>query len=272
MADNSLQFATRNYLVPADGTTHCVKVTLTPTPQGINLNWDSYSNNKFRFMPQGCYVDNSTSLQPVTIKIQPIGFTVTVAAGELKAVSFPAPSHQTAVISGTGGELSIFWVDYPVITSGGGGGSVGPGSVTISNTNANPVPVQVVGGGGGSAGPANTDQGIFWSGTPAGGNTQTFVSKPGVAVRKIVFSIPPNCTDAGGGCEYYFDVAVDGVIIWTSRAWLPAAGVVLPQQRYAMDFAGGGIPAGSNVVVRGLRETAGGYIGVGVISFQIVYA
>ncbi len=107
-------FATANYLVPLDGTTHTVVANFVASVTPYKINWSSFSNDNFSFWPQGAYVDNSAGIGDLTIKISPIGFTVTIPAGATRVVGWPAPKNQTCEITGNGA-VAIFFVNYPVL-------------------------------------------------------------------------------------------------------------------------------------------------------------
>ncbi len=112
----NLPFATANYLVPLDGTTHVVVAELVLTGTAHKINWGSFSNDNFSFWPQGAYVDNSGSLADLTMVIKPINFSVTIAAGAKQMVSWPAPKSQETWLTGNG-PATIFFVNYPLLST-----------------------------------------------------------------------------------------------------------------------------------------------------------
>lgn len=117
---------TTNYLVPSSGGTHAVPVTAIFTPAAATLDWRQFSESSFPFMPQGVFIDNTQNPNPLTITINPIGWNITVAAGQQLMTPFPAPAAQTASITstGAGGLATCIFVDFPVLPFSSTAGSV----------------------------------------------------------------------------------------------------------------------------------------------------
>lgn len=105
---------TRNFLVPADGSTHCVRTDFTLAPGVAQVfSWKTFSLDNFKFYPQGAYVDNTAGTADVLVTVNPIGYTFRIPAGSNKSVQYPAPAaDQTISITGNG-NVRVFWVDYP---------------------------------------------------------------------------------------------------------------------------------------------------------------
>ena len=112
----NLPFATANYLVPLDGTTHVVVAGLVATAATHKINWPAFSNDNFSFWPQGAYIDNSGSIADLTLVVKPIDFSVTIAAGAKQIVSWPAPKNQETWLTGNG-PATIFFVNYPLLST-----------------------------------------------------------------------------------------------------------------------------------------------------------
>ncbi len=112
----NLPFATANYLVPLDGTTHVVVAGLVATATTHKINWPAFSNDNFSFWPQGAYIDNSGSLTDLTLVVKPIDFSVMIAAGAKQIVSWPAPKNQETWLTGNG-PVTIFFVNYPLLST-----------------------------------------------------------------------------------------------------------------------------------------------------------
>lgn len=106
---------TYNYLVPAAGTTRGV-VIREPLVSGTVLKRDfrDLQLDGIPFIPSGVYIDNTDGLSDCTIVINEIGFKITAQAGQSIVCQYPAPSNQSASISGDG-QTTIVFVDYPVI-------------------------------------------------------------------------------------------------------------------------------------------------------------
>ena len=113
---SNLPFATTNYLVPLDGTTHVVVAGFVATAVVHKINWPAFSNDNFSFWPQGAYIDNSGSLTDLTLVVKPIDFSVTIAAGAKQIVSWPAPKNQETWLTGNG-PATIFFVNYPLLST-----------------------------------------------------------------------------------------------------------------------------------------------------------
>ena len=128
--------STFNYLVPADGTTHCVTAAgaLTGTPAEID--WGAFAQANFKFYPQGAFIDNSAGTGPLVLSIPQIHFQAIVPTGSLQAITFPSPSRAIMQISGANSAAVINFVDFPVIPTPpySATGEPAGASVSISNT------------------------------------------------------------------------------------------------------------------------------------------
>jgi hypothetical protein len=143
---------TTNLLVPSNAQTHCVVTNFTASAEPELINFQSFSLNNFQFNPQGAYFDNTQGTAPLVMQVAGLGFTLTIPAGRLVTANFPSPAGLIVNITGAG-PVSIFWVDYPLITAGSDNGAQ---SVEISGT----VPVSVVGGQVGIVGNTPVDKSI----------------------------------------------------------------------------------------------------------------
>lgn len=112
------QVPTINYLVPAIGNTHSVTVQGVFSATPFMVDWLQFSQANFKFVPQGCFVDNSQGTSPLVINIVQLNFNVTIGAGVSGQFQFPAPVNCTMNITGNG-QASIVFVDFPVLPNAG---------------------------------------------------------------------------------------------------------------------------------------------------------
>jgi len=118
ITQNSIQNV-GNFLVPAAGQTHCVRVEGSPfTDSPYLIDWRQFTVDNFPFAPQGIYIDNSKSTTDTTVIIQPLGYPITCPAGAILSTPFPAPNGQSAQIISPGSRptdvTNVYFVDYPV--------------------------------------------------------------------------------------------------------------------------------------------------------------
>ena len=107
---------TSNYVVPASGTTHAYVINGTASATPLLGDFQQVNNTGILFVPQGAFIDNTQGSQPLEIVLQPLGYTVTVAAGTSTQTQFPAPQGMSFQITGNG-FFEIVWVDFPVLPS-----------------------------------------------------------------------------------------------------------------------------------------------------------
>lgn len=114
------QFTANNYLVPASGRVHGVsyKNDFGGVQSTDSVDWGSYKVNNFPFIPQGAFIDNTQGTGDLTIYIEEIQYTIFVPQGISKQSQFPALDRSTMTITGTG-QVSIFFVDFPVLPDSG---------------------------------------------------------------------------------------------------------------------------------------------------------
>lgn len=220
---------TTNYLVPAGGATHAIPVSgvFGGTPEIID--WSQYAIDNFPFQPQGAYVDNSQGAGALTIEILTgvngtVFWTVTVPAGAVQAVSFPAPNGQAASITGDG-QATVIFVDFPVLPSGT--------DVTVSNTvsvdivSPDPVPTAPSVNSGGIP-YQNTEVPVlvtpFFNNTITGGTTSSGDITPAANtfLRKLILTLTGNVTLAAAGLNL-ITATLNGVVVFEENVYIPAA-------------------------------------------------
>lgn len=131
--------STYNYLVPADGTTHCVVVTAALTGNPVDLDWLAFKQSNFNFYPQGCFVDNSQGTVPLIISIPSIQFKTAIPAGCFQLVGFPSPANCVMQLTGLNAAAILDFVDYPVVAGASTDASGIPAGNNVSITNT-PLP------------------------------------------------------------------------------------------------------------------------------------
>lgn len=218
----SQTFAARNYLIPASGTTHVFVSSGVATANPQYVNFSSFVNSGIPFTPEGAWVDNTQSTSPLVITIQPLDFTITVPAGVLQAVQYPAPSGQTATITGAGA-FKIFWCDFPLLPSSSVV-TIAGGSVTASLAPGQTVAI-----------PASPAAGLGYSTTSlpapcaalqgtiaAGATSVTLTPVASTNLRKLRISMTANATLAAAAVDEV-TVTLNGVQIFKRGVYIPAA-------------------------------------------------
>lgn len=128
-----------NYIVPAAGTTRGYVVNrkfVAGTPVTVDFRGVGLDGQPYR--PSGVFVDNTRGTAPLTVIINEINFSFQIPAGSFAATPYPAPMQQSATLLGEG-DVTLVFVDFPVIPMGVGassGGGSGGGDWTpedISN-------------------------------------------------------------------------------------------------------------------------------------------
>jgi len=109
------QLGTYNYLVPVDGTTHCVTAAGLISGAPFELDWSAFALSNFKFYPQGAFIDNTQGTGPLTLKIPSLNFQIIVPTGAYQAVTFPSPARCVMQITGANANAVINFVDFPVI-------------------------------------------------------------------------------------------------------------------------------------------------------------
>lgn len=112
------QQPTINYLVPAIGNTHSVTCQGVFSATPFKIDWQQFTQANFKFVPQGCFVDNTAGTSPLVINIVQLNYNVTIGAGISGQFQFPAPVNCTMNITGNG-QATIVFVDFPVLPNAG---------------------------------------------------------------------------------------------------------------------------------------------------------
>lgn len=242
------QSVLQNFLVPADGSTHSVLTEFVATANGYQINWNTFSNDVFKFVPQGVYADNSAGAADLVIQSQTTGFRMTIPAGAFIAFHFPAAPNDVWTATGNNPTARIFWVDYPILPFIYGGSI--PSTVTVANV---PLPVAVpvsVAGSPYLASVIPQTQSILTGNLITGNSTTAF--PPGTAfLRKLQLQVTANAAMAVAGLEV-ITVTLNGVTVWTGGIHLDAAAPVGKTGNafeLLIDFDGVAPAAAGNLVV-----------------------
>ncbi len=265
--------SSRNYLIPAAGSTHYATISGVFNANPVVQDWGNFSIDNFPFVPQGAFIDNSQGTGPLQILIQPVNYTVTVPAGIVSQVQFPAPPRPVMYITGQG-QASIIFVDFPVLPNNG--------LVDIGNTvNVNlaaiaagvTVPVSLPTNFGGA--PYQTQQtpgaGNYGHGSISGAGTSASFT-PGTAnlnLRKLALSITENASLAAAGIVT-LSVTVNGAAVFSEGIYLPATAGANAGEAYTrnLDFDGIALPAGTgNITV-----TLSSALATGQLDFNSYFA
>ncbi len=174
--------STFNFLVPADGTTHCVTATGLLTGAPFEIDWAAFALSNFKFYPQGAYVDNTQGTGPLVLSVPEINFQTAIPSGAAQWVTFPSPTRCVMTLTGANAAAVVNFVDFPVfptaplLASGVPAGS----DVQITNT---PLPTS----------DEALDPIVTAAGTPAA-NALTVQGAPGA----LVVSTPLNASTVTG--------------------------------------------------------------------------
>lgn len=235
-----------NYLVPAAGTSHAVKVSGDFTATPYIVQWRQFSIDNFPFQPQGVFIDNTQGAGALTITIAPMDYNIVCPAGAAIQAQFPAPNGQTASITGNGTASCIF-VDFPVLPSGTEVTVKGTLEVDIASASnaASPVAATIptsVGGvpysvlvvkPAGMAGYVHLASGATTANIPVPGG--------GNLIGASLY-IAANATLAAAG-QALVSVACNAVVIFQANVYFPAAaaasGAIIPIDLSGVQFAGG---------------------------------
>ena len=133
---NLSTLGTYNYLVPVDGTTHCVTAAGLITGTPYEIDWSAFALSNFKFYPQGAFIDNTQGTGPLTLAIPSLNFQLIVPTGAFQAVTFPSPARCTMNVTGANAAAVINFVDFPVIPTPPllATGLPAGANVTVSNT------------------------------------------------------------------------------------------------------------------------------------------
>lgn len=152
---------TYNYLVPAAGTTRGYRVTKEFVPGQIEVcDFRNMALDGVSFVPSGVLIDNTRGVDNCVVTILEYSWRIVIPAGQFAHMPYPAPYNQTATIEGNAPELTVVFVDYPVIpffqNSNSGGGSVGGitdidagNGISIDKSNPSVPVISATGGSGG---------------------------------------------------------------------------------------------------------------------------
>lgn len=127
-----------NYSAPSAGFTRACPIQATFTAVPFNIDFKALEGSNLAdtpFRPTGVYIDNTQSVNPLTVLINEINFRIICPAGAALNLPYPAPAYSTASITGNG-PASLVFVDYPVqpYSSASGGSSVATAWGTITGT------------------------------------------------------------------------------------------------------------------------------------------
>lgn len=103
-----------NYMVPVVGSTRAVVVNPNLNSGPASISFKDYSLDGVPFRPYGVYIDNTGGTVALNVKINETGMNLRCNAGGILHIPYPAPSEQSAVITGDGNPTLIF-VDFPVM-------------------------------------------------------------------------------------------------------------------------------------------------------------
>ncbi len=220
---NTTPINTINYLVPAVGNTHAVVLQGTFSAQPYVEDWQAFSNQNSKFLPQGVFIDNSAGTSDLVITLQPLNFVAVVCkAGTRGQYQFLAPNNLTVEITG-GGVATVAFVDFPVLPNSGSVYVENTVDTNIVSSITLPVlpPVNVLGV------PYSVQQ------TPAAA-TCKYLTLSGAAVtanvappansnlRKLVMAITDNATLAAAGI-CLVTVTLNGTQVFKENVYIPAA-------------------------------------------------
>jgi hypothetical protein len=257
----------RNFMVPASGGGHGVPVYGTFSAQPYAIDWRQFSIDNFPFQPQSAWVDNSQGTGDLVINIQPLNWNVTVPAGSVQSVNFPAPNGQSCTITGDGFALVIF-SDLPVMPNG----SVVQvdGTVQVNIAGPDPLPTEPTVNAGGTP-YQNTEVPVV--ATPLLGSIAPAATSvtltPAVAnqfMRKCIVVIPGDATLAAAA-EDIVSIILNGVTVYAEHVYIPA---VASGQRQVieLDTAKIGLAAAAG----DLEVTLGTALATGTVSVNALFA
>ncbi len=240
---NLSTFGTYNYLVPVDGTTHCVTAAGLITGTPYEIDWGAFALSNFKFYPQGAFIDNTQGTGPLTLAIPSLNFQIVVPTGAFQAVTFPSPARCVMSVTGANAGAVINFVDFPVIPTPPllATGLPAGANVTVSNT---PLPtsdealdpiVTAVGAPAANALTVQGSPGALILSTPLNASTVTGIS---AAVSLANASSALACVLATAAATIAVQVTPDNAN-WYQFATLNAAGslaIELPENAIGVRF------------------------------------
>lgn len=127
-----------NYAAPSAGFTRACPIQATFTAVPFNIDFKALEGSNLAdtpFRPTGVYIDNTQSVNPLTVMINELNYRIICPAGASLNLPYPAPAYSTASITGNG-PASLIFVDYPVkpYSSSAGGAQVATAWGTITGT------------------------------------------------------------------------------------------------------------------------------------------
>ena len=272
MPINSAQANTINYLVPAAGNTHAVILYGNFSATPYTEDWQAFSQQNWKFIPQGVFIDNTQGTGDITVTIQPLGYVAAVCkAGTRGQFQYLAPNNQVVSITGNG-YATLGFVDFPVLPNSGAvqvENTVSVDIVAASATvptqpavNASGVPYQV------QQQPANMTAEYL---TLTGATVTASVTPPAnTNLRKLVLSITDNATLAAAGYEL-ITITLNGATIFKENVYVPAAALANSLMGYHRDLSFDG--AAANVGATGtLAVTIGTALATGIMDINAYFA
>jgi hypothetical protein len=256
------QASTTNFMVPAAGQTHVVGVQGAPFGSPALVDWRQFNVDNFPFQPQGAYIDNTQSTTPVILATQPAGLTITVPAGAMWAVHWPAPNGQTTMISdptAIGTDVTNIWfVDYPIIPfqiSAASAAGANESVQVVSWTAAQDVltnPTALAQGGV----PYRTQEDIataeyhYLSLSGATVTVNVTPTTPNQNLRKLRIYVTGDAAMAAAG-DNLLTVTLNAIAIFERKFTLPAAAPATPGQGFTvceLDMDEIGLPAAAGAL------------------------
>lgn len=248
------QFSTTNYMVPSNGQTHCVVYNGTASAVPTLIDWRQFALDAQPFQPQGVFIDNSRGTVPLVLVVQPINFTITVAAGTTSQTQFPAPAGQTMTVTGDpGNTVSMYFVDFPVLPSGMSAQITNVPTVIVSGT----VETDTTPMASGNSLPYRTQEftpaADYKSGSITGAAT-TLILTPTAAsenLRKLTVSLTGNVSLAAAGV-LTVTVTLNGAQVFKKGVYLPVAAPVAPTPEFSiinLDFPNVSLLAAAGTLV-----------------------
>lgn len=263
---------TINYLVPAEGNTHGAVVTGNFSATPFDVDWQQYSQQNGKFIPQGVFIDNTQGTGDLTLTIPQVPYNIICKQGSVKQAQFPAPNNQTCSIVGSG-QATLIFVDFPVLPSAGD--VIVDGTVNVNlQSSAITLPVQPSATGTGGVPysvqqqPANMTAEYL---TLTGSTVSASVTPPANSnLRKLVLSITDNATLAAAGYEL-ITITLNGVTIFEENVYIPAAALANSLMGYRRDLTFDG--AAANVGASGtLVVTIGTALATGIMDVNAYFA
>lgn len=233
-ASNAPVFNTTNYMVPANGTTHCVQIQGTVTAAPSLLDWRQFTVDNFPFQPQGVYIDNTAGTATLSITVVPLGWTINCPAGQQLATSFPAPNGETMTVVGNG-QVSMAFVDFPVLPSQALASIAGTVNVNIASPNPLPVLPPPLTGGVPYRDQEYVPAAEYHAASITGATTTVSIvpTLPSQNLRKLSIYLTGDAAMAAAG-ENTLTVQLNGNTIFLRKFYLPNAAPAAPIPGYTL--------------------------------------